>query len=860
MHIPSSQLYRRFSSISSPAADFLLAERALLLLKRHPYHLNSISSEFTPEAASQLLLKSQDDQTLVLKFIDWARPHGFFNNNLRCKCLAIHILTRFKLYKTAQSLAQDMAVATAEEDDSGRFVFQCLKDTYFVCNSSSAVIDLVVKSYSSVNLIDKARNIVNLAKASGFMPGVLSYNAILDSIIRSRKPFRLAEEVYREMVAGKVSLNVYSYNILIRGFCRVGNLEMGLKLFDEMEKNGCLPNVVTYNTVIDSYCKLKRIDDAFRLLRSMASKGLEPNLFTFNIVINGLCREGRMKETSEILAEMKQKGYVPDEVTYNTLVNGYCREGNFHQALVLHGEMSNNGLSPNVVTFTSLINSMCQAGNLKRAMEFFDQMRVRGLPPNERTYTTLINGFSQQGCMNEAHQLVDEMKGNGFLPSVVTFNTLINGYCGLGRMQEAMNVFEEMELVGFSPDVVSYSTIISGFCRNQELERAFRVKKEMVEKGIQLDAITYSAFIQGLCEERKLIEACDLFQEMVNMNVPPDQVTYTTLIDAYCKEGELSKALNLHEEMIGKGFLPDVVTYSVLINGLNKEARTKEAKRLLLKLYSDDSIPADVIYDVLTENCSSLEFKSVAALIKGFCIKGLMEEADRVFESMIARNHKPDESVFNIIIHGHCRWGNVQKGYQLYTEMVRFGYVPHTVTIISLVKALFSEGMNDQLNVVIGYVLRSCKLSDAELSKVLVEINNNEGNMDVVFGLLETMAKDGLLPNSGDGVEKEVHLQSDPARKLMLSEFVGTRRGGELKQDGDWCRRRWFIATVKVETGAAGGGGVSLGGFRNHDLGQKHKDNVAQRLATMRKDNIAKDKAEKAAASALEQIEAVRNS
>ncbi|CAN1192378.1 Pentatricopeptide repeat-containing protein At5g39710 [Linum perenne] len=776
MPLPNSQLYRRFSSISSPAADALLADRALLLLKRHPYHLNSISSEFTPEAASQLLLKSQDDQTLTLKFLDWAKPHRFFTDNLRCKCLAVHILTRFKLYKTAQSLAQDMAVATAEEDESGRFVFQCLKDTYFVSNSSSAVIDLVVKSYSGLNLIDKARNIVDLAKADGFMPGVLSYNAILDSIIRSRKPFRLVEEVYKEMVASKVSLNVYSYNILIRGFCRVGNLEMGLKLFEEMEKKGCLPNVVTYNTVIDSYCKLKRIDEAFGLLRSMSLKGLEPNLFTFNIVINGLCREGRMKETGEVLVEMKQKGYVPDEVTYNTLVNGYCKEGNFHQALVLHAEMSNNGLSPNVVTFTSLINSMCQSGNLKRAVDFFDQMRVRGLPPNERTYTTLINGFSQQGCMNEAHQLVDEMKGNGFLPSIVTFNTLINGYCVLGRMEDALAVFEEMEGVGFSPDVVSYSTIISGFCRNRELDRAFHVKKEMVKKGIALDAITYSTFIQGLCEERKLIEACDLFQEMLNMKVPPDQVTYTTLIDAYCKEGELSKALDLHDEMIQKGFLPDVVTYSVLINGLNKQARTREAKRLLLKLYYDESIPADVIYDVLTENCSSLEFKSVAALVKGFCIKGLMGEADRVFESMITKNHKPDESVFNIIIHGHCRWGNVQKAYKLYTEMIRFDYVPHTMTVIALVKALFTKGMNEELNLVISYVLRSCKLTDAELSKVLVQINNSEGNMDVVFNLLETMAKDGLLPNSGvssnDGGRTQIF--SHPCIKAVKLEIIHT--------------------------------------------------------------------------------------
>ncbi|CAI0557215.1 unnamed protein product [Linum tenue] len=742
----SSQMHRSFSSLSPPTAA-LLAERALLLLKRHPYHLNSLAPEFTPEAASHLLLKSQDDQSLTLKFLDWARPHQFFN--LRCKCLAVHILTRFKLYKTAQTLAQDIAVTTTADDSGGGFVFQCLKDTYFICNSSSAVIDLVVKSYSHLNLIDQALNIVNLAKENGFMPGVLSYNAILDSLIRSRKPFRLVEEVYREMVASRVSLNVYSYNILIRGFCRVGNLEMGLRLFEEMEKYGCLPNVVTYNTVIDTYCKLKRMDQAFGLMRSMASKGLEPNLFTYNMVVNGLCREGRMKETEEVLFEMKEKGFVADEVTYNTLVNGHCKEGNFHQALVLHGEMMRNGLSPNVITYTSLINSMCQSGNLNRAKDFFDQMHVRGLSPNERTYTTMINGFSQQGYMNEAHQLLDEMKANGFSPSIVTFNALINGYCILGQMEDAKMVFHEMERKGFEPDVVSYSTIITGFCRAQELDKAFHMKMEMVEKGVALDAITYSAIIQGLCEQRKLIEACDLFQEMLIMRVPPDQVTYTTLIDAFCKEGELNKALELHDEMTRKGFLPDAVTYSVLINGLNKQARTREAKRLLLKLCYDKAIPDDVMYDVLIENCSNMEFRSVAALIKGFCIKGLMGEADRVFESMIGRNHKPDEAVFNVIIHGHCRWGNVKKAYKLYTEMIQLDYIPHTMTIISLVKALSSEGMNEQLNLVVGHILRSCKLNDAEASKVLVQINNNEGSMDVVFSLLDKMAKDGLLPNSG---------------------------------------------------------------------------------------------------------------
>ncbi|XP_034681328.1 pentatricopeptide repeat-containing protein At5g39710 [Vitis riparia] len=733
------------SSLSSPS-HALLVDKAITLLKFHPHHLDSLSSRFTPQSASYFLLKSQFDQTLTLKFLTWARNHPFFDSH--CKCLCLHILTRFKLYKTAQTLAQELALSAS--DPSGSSIFQCLKDSYHVYNSSSAVFDLMVKSYSHLNMIDQAVNTINLAKSSGFMPGVLSYNSVLDAIVRSRGSVKLsAEEVYREMIRSRVSPNVYTYNILIRGFCSVGELQKGLGCFGEMERNGCLPNVVTYNTLIDAYCKMGRIDEAFGLLKSMSSKGMQPNLISYNVIINGLCREGRMKEAWEILEEMGYKGFTPDEVTYNTLLNGYCKEGNFHQALVIHAEMVRNGVSPSVVTYTALINSMCKARNLNRAMEFFDQMRIRGLRPNERTYTTLIDGFSRQGLLNEAYRILNEMTESGFSPSVVTYNAFIHGHCVLERMEEALGVVQEMVEKGLAPDVVSYSTIISGFCRNGELDRAFQMKQEMVEKGVSPDAVTYSSLIQGLCAMRRLTEACDLSQEMLDMGLPPDEFTYTTLINAYCVEGDLNKALHLHDEMIHKGFLPDAVTYSVLINGLNKQARTREAKRLLYKLIYEESVPSDVTYDTLIENCSNIEFKSVVALIKGFCMKGLMHEADRVFESMAERNHKPGEAVYNVIIHGHCRGGNLPKAFNLYKEMIHSGFVPHTVTVITLIKALFKEGMNEEMSEVIGETLRSCRLNEAELAKVLVEINHKEGNMEAVLNVLTDMAKDGLLPNSG---------------------------------------------------------------------------------------------------------------
>ncbi|XP_022876299.1 zinc finger protein ZOP1 isoform X2 [Olea europaea var. sylvestris] len=44
--------------------------------------------------------------------------------------------------------------------------------------------------------------------------------------------------------------------------------------------------------------------------------------------------------------------------------------------------------------------------------------------------------------------------------------------------------------------------------------------------------------------------------------------------------------------------------------------------------------------------------------------------------------------------------------------------------------------------------------------------------------------------------------------------------------------------------------------IRNHELGTRHKDNVAKKLNTMRQDKVAKEKEQKEAARVLEQIEA----
>ncbi|KAL7170146.1 hypothetical protein ACSBR2_035075 [Camellia fascicularis] len=446
-----------------------------------------------------------------------------------------------------------------------------------------------------------------------------------------------------------------------------------------------------------------------------------------------------------------------DECTYTTLINAYCAEGDIKSALHLHDEMIKKEFLPDVVTYNVLLNGLSRqartrGGNLQKALDLYKEMVHHGFVPHTVSVIALIKELFKEGRSKDLSQVIENTLRSCRLTDAELAKVLVE-YSDLLRL---------FEYGGLSPDLTNLDLIrnlprptpvpdTSLLCDLLWSDPGRDVKGwGMNDKGVSLDAVAYSSLILGLCQHRRLTEACDIFQEMWRLDLPPDECIYTTLINAYCVEGDIKSALHLHDEIIKKGFLPDVVTYNVLLNGLSKQARTREAKQLLFKLFYEESIRNDVTYTTLIENCSNTEFKNVVALTKGFCMHGLMNEVDHVFESMLQRNCKPSEAVYNVIIHGHCRDGNLQKALDLYKEMVHHGFVPHTVSVIALIKELFKEGRSEDLSQVIENTLRSCRLTDAELAKVLVEVNHKEGNMAVIFNVLTEMAKDGLLPNSGE--------------------------------------------------------------------------------------------------------------
>ena len=97
--------------------------------------------------------------------------------------------------------------------------------------------------------------------------------------------------------------DIVTYNILINGLCKNGQLEMATELLSYMEENGCAPNVVTFNTLMFGFLKNNEITKVVELLHKMAEKNVKPTECTMSLVMQLLMKA---KNYSECLNELPQ--------------------------------------------------------------------------------------------------------------------------------------------------------------------------------------------------------------------------------------------------------------------------------------------------------------------------------------------------------------------------------------------------------------------------------------------------------------------------------------------------------------------------------------------------------------------------
>ncbi|XP_037491417.1 putative pentatricopeptide repeat-containing protein At1g12700, mitochondrial isoform X3 [Jatropha curcas] len=85
--------------------------------------------------------------------------------------------------------------------------------------------------------------------------------------------FDEAVDLFDDIVEKGYQPNVYTYNVIVNGLCKIGKTTVAFDILKRMVEKGCLPNVVSFNAIIDSLCKDRFVTKALDLFFKIKSKG-----------------------------------------------------------------------------------------------------------------------------------------------------------------------------------------------------------------------------------------------------------------------------------------------------------------------------------------------------------------------------------------------------------------------------------------------------------------------------------------------------------------------------------------------------------------------------------------------------------
>ncbi|RYR72002.1 hypothetical protein Ahy_A02g006210 isoform C [Arachis hypogaea] len=534
---------------------------------------NQLLSSFTT-----LLSKTNVLQTLchikepskAFRFFKWAHEMGF-PHSAQSYFMMLEILGRQRNLNVARNF-----LFSIEKKSNGEVK---LEDRFF--NS-------LIRSYGEAGLFKESIKLFETMKSTGVLPSVVTFNSVLSILLR-RGRTNMARAVYDEMLGTYgVTPDVYTYNILIRGFCKNSYIEEGFRFFKEMMSFDCDPDVVTYNSLVDGLCKAgkrvlyetrRNLDEAFKVFENMKNLQVPADSASYSVLIRSLCQRGDYDAAEKLFDELYEN---------ETLLSNY-------------------GSKPIAASYSPIFQYLCEHGKTKKAEKVLRQLMKRGTQ-DPLSYKTVIMGHCKEGAYENGYGILVWMLRRDFVPDFEIYDCLIDGFLLKDKPLLAKETLEKMLKSSYKPKTSTLHSILARLlekgCVHEStslivmmLERNIRQNINLStenllllfgsglrDKAFQIIELHYKngyrvkiEVVQFLCQRGKLPEACKLLLFSMEHHRNIDIDLCNSVIAGLCKINKVSEAFNLCYELAEKGLHQELICLNDLIAALEAGGRLKEA-------------------------------------------------------------------------------------------------------------------------------------------------------------------------------------------------------------------------------------------------------------------------------------------
>ncbi|KAL4369246.1 hypothetical protein GQ457_05G017270 [Hibiscus cannabinus] len=390
--------------------------------------------------------------------------------------------------------------------------------------------------------------------------GILADNFTYPFLLKGCNSLKLVQMIHTQIEKNGFLGDIFVPNALIDSYSKFGELgiKAAWKLFTVMEDR----DVVSWNSMMAGLLKVGQLSEARKLFDEMPEK----DIISWNTILDGSVKAGEMEEAFELFQKMPQRNVV----SWSTMVMGYSKAGDMDMARVMFDKMPLKTLVP----WTIIISGYAEKGLAKEAIGLYDQMERHGLRLDDGSVISILAACAESGLLTVGIKVHDSIERLKFICSIAVSNALVDMYAKCGSLDKAWNVFNGMA----KRDVVSWNAMLHGFAMHGRGREALHVFSRMKKEGFQPDRITFVGVLCACTHAGFIDEGVEYFYKMEkDYGIVPQIEHYGCMIDLLGRGGRLKEAFRLIHTM---PFEPNAIIWGTLLGA----CRLHDAKELAEKV------------------------------------------------------------------------------------------------------------------------------------------------------------------------------------------------------------------------------------------------------------------------------------
>ncbi|XP_027187311.1 pentatricopeptide repeat-containing protein At1g80550, mitochondrial [Cicer arietinum] len=386
----------------------------------------------------ETLISFNNDWKRALEFFNWVQTEFNFPHSTETYNLILDILGKFFEFQQCWNLIHRM------QNNPNSFPNHTTFRVMFKRYISAHCIDDAVQTFQRLNEF----NLKDETSFSNLIDALCDHKHVLeaqDLVFGTQKTLTLSWKIDGIVVS---SNNTKIYNIVLRGWYKLGWWSKCWEFWDEMDRKGVQKDLHSYSIYMDILSKGGKPWKAVKLFQEMKRKGIKLDVVVYNIAIRAIGVSQGVDFSIRLFREMKDAGFNPTVVTYNTIIRLLCDSYRYKEALALLRTMRHNGCFPTAVSYQCFFSCLEKP---KLIVDLFDGMIESGVRPTMDTYVMLLKKFSRWGFLRLVFVVWNRMEQLGCSPDAAAYNALIDALVEKGLINMARKYDEEMLAKGLSP-------------------------------------------------------------------------------------------------------------------------------------------------------------------------------------------------------------------------------------------------------------------------------------------------------------------------------------------------------------------------------------------------------------------------